>query len=166
MSEVVTLFNDAKVFHLRILVNRPEVWTFTETNAKVLVEPFRKFNSNSGWASSKAPWDRVMQAMSHYSYHVTNREFLVCDLQGGLYEDGAVLTDPVVLSRDRRFGPTDLGPEGISNFFALHVCNSYCKDSWLKPFLPLRTIAPVECATMTLHNTSQYLPLTDQRVYK
>ena len=36
--------------------------------------------------------------LSHYSYHVSNGAYLLCDLQGGVYKDGVVLTDPVVMS--------------------------------------------------------------------
>lgn len=44
--------------------------------------------------------------------------FLLCDLQGGHYQDEYVLTDPVVMSSNnsKRFGATDLGSEGINNF--------------------------------------------------
>jgi hypothetical protein len=38
---------------------------------------------------------------------------VLCDLQGGVYSDGVVLTDPVVMSRDNSLGPTDLGPPGL-----------------------------------------------------
>lgn len=39
-----------------------------------------------------------MQALSHYSYHVLNGEYLLCDLQGGINDDSVVLTDPVIHS--------------------------------------------------------------------
>ena len=78
-----------------------------------------------------------MQALSHFSYHHSNGECLLCDLQGGRYEDCFVLTDPVVMSRSRTYGVTDLGFAGISNFFAHHKCNRYCKASWKKVNGPL-----------------------------
>jgi hypothetical protein len=40
-----------------------------------------------------------MQALSHYSYHTSGGQFLVCDLQGGIYRDGVIL-DPIILSRE------------------------------------------------------------------
>ena len=82
-----------------------------------MVEPFitnwQKFNSNTGWASSGTDWTEIMQALSHYSYHVSGGQYLLCDLQGGLFRDGAILSDPVIMSRYGQYGPTDMGPEGI-----------------------------------------------------
>ena len=37
------------------------------------------------------------------------------DLQGGVYRDGVVLLDPVILSRDRQYGVTALGAATHSN---------------------------------------------------
>lgn len=76
-----------------------------------------------------------MQALSHYSYHKNAGKFLSCDLQGGILLNGrgVILTDPVIISRDRSYGVTDLGPEGMSTFFARHVCNSFCRPEWQKP---------------------------------
>ena len=38
---------------------------------------------------------KTMQALSHYSYHFSDGERLVCDLQGGYYDDYYILTDPI-----------------------------------------------------------------------
>lgn len=105
---------------------------------KNLIEPlilnFEKFNSNTGWTpEEKSPWIDVMQALSHFSYHVTNRQLLYCDLQGGVYKDGYVLSDPVIMSATQEYGPTDLGTEGISSFFSVHTCNNYCGSAWIIP---------------------------------
>mmetsp|Transcript_20175 Transcript_20175/g.43555 ORF Transcript_20175/g.43555 Transcript_20175/m.43555 type:complete len:390 (+) Transcript_20175:205-1374(+) len=121
-----------------VRINLPQVWTSSKPPyVKVLAEPFiekyRKFNSNTGWADTKTDWACVMQAISHYSFHVSKGNLLLCDLQGGVFRDGAVLTDPVVMSYTREYGPTDLGRRGIQNFFANHQCNQYCRDYWLKP---------------------------------
>ena len=66
-----------------------------ENREKCLIEPFiekwEKFNSNTGWNKSHLPWDKAMQALSHYSYHITNGQFLMCDLQGGWYSDGTAM---------------------------------------------------------------------------
>eukprot|EP01113_Clastostelium_recurvatum_P025977 TRINITY_DN3118_c0_g1_i2.p1 TRINITY_DN3118_c0_g1~~TRINITY_DN3118_c0_g1_i2.p1 ORF type:complete len:143 (+),score=16.99 TRINITY_DN3118_c0_g1_i2:268-696(+) len=106
-----------------------------------LCEPFiisfQKFNSNSGWVDHDGTlWNQVMQALSHFSYHSSGGRLLLCDLQGGIYSDGAVLTDPVVMSMGREFGPADLGREGIETFFARHECNGYCRREWTQPHRP------------------------------
>lgn len=139
---LITKWNEANLVNRVVKVNLPEVWTFVNSSGpragrKVLQEPFienyQKFNSNSGWADDSIPWARVMQALSHFSYHTSGGATLLCDLQGGVYNDGVVLTDPVILSRTRQYGPTDLGPQGISSFFSNHVCNEYCRSEWRLP---------------------------------
>jgi hypothetical protein len=72
----------------RIFLNTPEIWTFDDTKEKCLIEPmienFEKFNSNTGWASvTGTAWVEAMQVLSHFSYHDSNRQFLLCDIQGG-----------------------------------------------------------------------------------
>jgi hypothetical protein len=74
-----------------------------------------------------------MQALSHYTYHVSGGQFVLCDLQGGIYRHSVVITDPVILSRTRQYGVTDLGAEGISTFFHRHECNQYCSSRWQRP---------------------------------
>ena len=130
-------FNDARIIDKRVVLNIPEVWEDERQN-RVLVEPFLKhfenFNSNTGHVTeSTTPWARVMQALSHFSYHVSSGQFLLCDLQGAVYRHELVLTDPVVLSRNGRFGPTDLGSEGMENFFHWHTCTDYCHPNWQVP---------------------------------
>ncbi|KAJ8605809.1 hypothetical protein CTAYLR_000553 [Chrysophaeum taylorii] len=120
----------------KIRVNKPSVWR-CESGQRELVEPwihnYEKFNSNTGWNSTvTSSWHLKMQALSHFSFHASGGELLLCDLQGGIYKHGVVLTDPVVMSRSRSFGLTDLGPDGIRAFFDHHVCNCYCRH-WLKP---------------------------------
>lgn len=79
-----------------------------------------------------------MQALSHFSYHFTRRTAVMCDLQGAIYKNCAVLTDPAIHSIDRRYGPTDMGAKGISTFFHHHKCNEFCKAHWRHP----RTTSP------------------------
>jgi hypothetical protein len=135
---IINLFNSGNIINSTIFLNQPEVWTYTD-DEKTLVEPmiqnFEKFNSNTGWTPREInPWMEVMQALSHFSYHVTNETMLLCDLQGGVYKDGFVLTDPVVMSETGEFGPTDLGQAGIDTFFSRHKCNQYCsRRGWLRP---------------------------------
>jgi hypothetical protein len=41
-----------------------------------------------------------------------------------------LFADPVIMSRSRSYGVTDLGPDGIRTFFARHRCSSFCKPHW------------------------------------
>ena len=141
---IIEQWNRSQFVNKPIRLNIPEVWQFTPESSRdrahslTLLEPYignyQKFNSNTGWADESTPWPRVMQALSHFSFHVSGGQLVLCDLQGGIYSNGVVLTDPVILSRQQgRFGVTDLGPKGISTFFAEHTCNEYCKSTWQKP---------------------------------
>mmetsp|Transcript_8268 Transcript_8268/g.21730 ORF Transcript_8268/g.21730 Transcript_8268/m.21730 type:complete len:373 (-) Transcript_8268:150-1268(-) len=156
--QLITIWNAEGFVDGMVKINVPEVWTFNVNSSeeykgrKVLMEPFithyQKFNSNTGWTDERVPWARVMQALSHFSYHVSEGNRLLCDLQGGAYADGVVLTDPVVMSSTREFGPTDLGPEGISTFFANHQCNEYCRTEWIRPKIETARFASVASTTM------------------
>ncbi len=160
--KVVKKFNERGYIDRTISVNVPQVWMYSDgalRGAKSLIEPFiecfEKFNSNSGWSGNGTPWHEVMQALSHFSYHSSGGFMVLCDLQGGVYSDGVVLTDPVVMSRTGQFGPTDLGPDGISTFFARHECNSYCRRDWAKPARP-EAHFPERVGTSMVHvNTMQ-----------
>jgi hypothetical protein len=75
-----------------------------------------------------------MHALSHFSYHATTEgRYVLCDVQGGVYYNGVIVTDPCILSSvTREFGETDLGPEGRNQFvFCQHRCNGFCKSPWL-----------------------------------
>lgn len=155
--DIITEWNRMGFVDKIVKINQPQIWTFDRTwrdfaNRKVLQEPFiqkyQKFNSNTGWADDSIPWSRVMQALSHYSYHFTNGECLLCDLQGGVYNNGIVLTDPVIMSRERAFGPTDLGAKGMHTFFATHKCNEFCRSSWKKILHPTKYYTPRKGSTM------------------
>ncbi|KAL3926101.1 MAG: hypothetical protein SGBAC_013600 [Bacillariaceae sp.] len=165
--EIITKFNQGSFVDKVIQVNLPEVWTFEPTSGsrayqKVLQEPFiekyQKFNSNTGWSDSSTPWPRVMQALSHYSYHSSGGKLLLCDIQGGVYSNGVVLTDPVIMSTTRSYGPTDLGTTGISSFFAYHRCNEYCRSSWSMPRERRATYNPTKGTTMEAIPTRQSRP--------
>lgn len=85
-----------------------------------------------------------MQALSHFSYHTSSGQFVLCDLQGAVYKRSVVLTDPVIHSRNSRFGATDMGVKGIEHFFHHHHCNEYCSSGWQQPrsthsYFPVRT---------------------------
>lgn len=108
--------------------------TNTECREKerVCVEPFlagdfQKLNDNTGWFK-KSESAKVAQAFSHWTWHHTGGKMLVCDLQG--MKDGSewLLTDPAAHSDNPGFlGHTDMGPEGVNEFFRTHVCNEICK---------------------------------------
>ena len=133
-AEIVDKFNRANVSRLKILVNQPAVWVTMDGRKELgLVEPFisnfQKFNSNSGWSTTNNGEEAhlLLQALSHFSYHNTSGQRVICDLQGGIYPGAIILTDPVVTSRMRgQFGPTDFGVEGMETFFARHICNRFC----------------------------------------
>lgn len=142
---IIDNFNKSNTINRHIYLNQPAIWQYSEGSGpkqgqKALVEPFidnfQKFNSNTGWSDDGTAWNQVMQAISHFSYHNTGGSKVLCDLQGGIYSDGAVLTDPVIMSQDQIYGPTDLGRAGISTFFARHACNQYCRAEWSKPSRP------------------------------
>lgn len=131
-----------------ILVTRGDVWRIG--NTKYLVEPliryFTKFTSNNGWIASEDEegWSVLaMEAFSHYTYHASGGQLIVCDLQGR-YRNNSYnrsksrfeLTDPAICSRQRTYGPTDLGEKGIESFFANHYCNRFCHadgNRWASP---------------------------------
>lgn len=133
---IITQWNQAAIVpNLTIRLNMPQIWTINDV--KCIVEPyidgFTKFNSNTGWVGAGGNLTNILQALSHYSYHISSGQFVLCDIQGGHQRGAVVLTDPVVMSRKHRFGPTDLGPMGMSTFFHYHQCNSYCRREWTKP---------------------------------
>lgn len=153
--EIVDAFNRGGFINKAITVNQCQVWSLENgkrKGEKLLVEPyiknFEKWNSNSGWADTSTPWNRVMQALSHFSYHISNGQFVLCDLQGGVYSDAVVITDPVVLSTRRIYGVTDLGPKGIEHFFSQHSCNEYCRSEWSAPRRQKRLMQIAKGTTM------------------
>jgi len=162
--EIINRFNQLHVVNRQIKMNIPEVWSVSRCNiqsfrdVKTLQEPFienyRKFNSNTGWNNSSIAWGRVMQALSHFSYHVTGGKYVLCDLQGGIYPHEVILSDPVILSRTRQFGVTDLGPEGISTFFREHFCNEFCRPHWARPARTCQHFEPRMSTSMLKHSVS------------
>lgn len=78
--------------------------------------------------------------------------YVLCDLQGGIYRHELVLSDPVILSQTREYGVTDLGRDGISSFFSQHDCNNFCRPNWTKPANPQQFFRPVPGTTMIRRN--------------
>ena len=76
----------------------------------------------------------IPQAFSHFTYLRTNRERLVCDLQGVLNTECTPprfeLTDPAIHRWDRwggsSYGRTDKGATGVKQFFKTHRCSPLC----------------------------------------
>ncbi|CAK0880266.1 unnamed protein product [Prorocentrum cordatum] len=121
-----------------VKVNSPQVWEVIGRGEKKLVEPFlerfKKFNSNTGMSDAD---EALMQALSHFSYHISDSRCLLCDVQGCPPPPLArsptyVLTDPVICSVSRSYGPLDLGKDGIENFFYYHKCGRHCSPHWVK----------------------------------
>ncbi|KAI1464367.1 kinase-like protein [Daldinia caldariorum] len=149
--EIVNLFNNHKIINKTIRLNVPGVWIFTTASGLwagryVLCEPFiknyQKFNSSTGWTDTSSTWGEVMQALSHFSYHITDGQFVLCDLQGGIYRHQAILSDPVILSQNIEYEVTDLGPRGITSFFSHHRCNAFCRLDWKMPAGTARIFDP------------------------
>jgi hypothetical protein len=135
-EKIVTQWNQAFGDNFKVRINIPETAIISDKCCLVepFIEGFFKINSNTGWTTAEVT-DEVLKlhALSHYSYHVSSGQFLLCDLQGGIYRDFIVLTDPVIMSRDCRFGLMDLGPRGMSTFFYHHTCNHFCRREWTRP---------------------------------
>eukprot|EP00971_Amphidinium_carterae_P165394 3278657-Amphidinium_carterae.1 len=150
---IVDKFNQVKKFKSVVQVCKPRIWTRRDSKQRILVEPyisaFQKFNSNTGWLGSNN-WSQAMQALSHFSYHHSSGELVLCDLQGGLENDAVVLTDPAINSRAGKYGPADLGAKGIENFFHQHVCSEWCDRSWKKPQATHRHFNPTMGTSMMI----------------
>ncbi|KAI1102798.1 kinase-like protein [Jackrogersella minutella] len=157
--EIVNTFNELNIVSKTVKINVPAVgiWQSGKSVGQyMLIEPFiknyQKFNSNTGWSDESMLWGKVMQALSHFSYHLTRGQFVLCDLQGGIYQSSVILSDPVILSRNGEYGVTDLGPRGISSFFSQHECNNFCRSHWTKPANPVAHFRAVAGTTMMRHS--------------
>ena len=85
---------------------------------------FKKWCNNYGFISAES---KSLPAFMHWSWVHTGGELMVADLQGVWKQDGFVLTDPVIMSLNNSYGPTDTGAEGMVMFFYKHKCNSFCQ---------------------------------------
>ena len=126
-----------------VLVNKGDIHQ-SNSGIQYLVEPyiryFEKFTSNSGWIGDTDYADvRAMAAFSHFTYYMSNGTELVCDLQGRHRNDRRKrrfeLTDPAICSISRKYGPTDLGWDGIESFFANYDSdNEFTQSHWSRPY--------------------------------
>lgn len=90
-----------------------------------------KFNSNGGYVNPNVN-SATMAAFSHWSFHQSNGQLLICDLQGVLNNGNYRLTDPAIHSQAKNtYGLTDLGVLGQAIFFYSHTCNNMCQH-WKK----------------------------------
>lgn len=138
-----------------------------------LIRDFKKFTNNSGWIEESGCWTtEAMEAFSHFTYHASGEEHLVCDLQGR-YRDNSrfrdssksrfELTDVAICSRDREFGPTDLGEKGIESFFANHECNEYCSSNWSTLYGARRWFPQNSSATSMFSSNNSHLLRSNNR---
>ncbi len=112
----------------------------------MLTGTFEKFNSNFGFEDLYI--SPVLSTLTHWSHESTGGEYLLCDLQGILFDKrrltlklkwnlllgtetswGFELTDPVIHSRNRVFAKTltDLRTVGMRKVLAGHKCNRLCR---------------------------------------
>lgn len=113
-----------------------------------IIQPYYKYTNNAGWIRSDTCTSiQFLEAFCHYTYHKSGGNLIVCDLQGlykvnrhVFFKSRYILTDPAICSRNRQYGPTDLGEKGIESFFANHVCNKFCykygHGNWQRPRNP------------------------------
>ncbi|CAJ1027270.1 Alpha-kinase family, putative [Leishmania shawi] len=93
-----------------------------------LTGKFVKYNNNFGYVRRRARW--TPQAFSHFTYHASEHELMVVDIQG--VDD--YYTDPQILSPDGEgYGRGNLGKEGIRRFLESHKCNGVCRAVGLPP---------------------------------
>eukprot|EP01084_Bolivina_argentea_P044238 81435_1 len=92
---------------------------------------YEKWNSNSGWFLNK---QMSIQAFCHWTYHYSKGKLLMCDAQGVRGQEAYYITDPAIISEiSGQYGCTDMGKEGMQQWFAYHQCNEFCGKNWLKP---------------------------------
>ena len=100
-------FNKAKKFGSYVKVCRAAVWHLTRSKQRVLVEPFlsnfQNFNSNTGWQGS-TNWSEALQSLSHFSYHHSQGDLVLCDLQGSVQDGEVVWTSALDLPSLRELG--------------------------------------------------------------
>ncbi|XP_038062561.1 eukaryotic elongation factor 2 kinase-like [Patiria miniata] len=117
----------------KLAFTRDRVTNVIPSNASLLVERYLegdyvKFTSNTGFVDPEN--GALPAAFSHFTYHASEGEILVSDLQGVMSDTRYTFTDPAVLSGGTElgvYGPTDLGKFGIIRFFKSHSCNELCK---------------------------------------
>ena len=122
-------FTEIGVFQVSSFQGADPNATHVQLGESVIVEDyiegdFKKWCNNYGFISTES---ESLPAFMHWSWVHTRGELMVADLQGVWKQDGFVLTDPVIMSLNNSYGPTDTGAEGMVMFFYNHQCNSFCQ---------------------------------------
>lgn len=68
----------------------------------------------------------LMECFQHFSYDVSNRTLICCDLQGVREGKKFILTDPAINSIEQKYGNTDIGKLGINAIINSHRCSRMC----------------------------------------
>ncbi|GIQ86524.1 hypothetical protein KIPB_008395 [Kipferlia bialata] len=92
------------------------------------------FNGNNGYVCSDTAYE-PLQAFSDWSFVVSNRTHLVCDLQGLVLHGGWAITlsDPAIHHKDTlRFEGANNAEMGFQAFFKTHTCGATCKELGLE----------------------------------
>jgi hypothetical protein len=163
-----------------IMITRGDVMQIS--GRKYMVEPliryFEKYTSNNGWIADEnvVGWVVLaMEAFSHFTYHRSGGQMIVCDLQGrhrfnryAKSKSRFELTDVAICSRRRSYGPTDLADKGIETFFANHKCNEFCHldGHWTRPRTPQRWFAPTSQTSMISSRDTHLLNLNNPTKFK
>ncbi|KAL3842981.1 hypothetical protein ACJMK2_020949 [Sinanodonta woodiana] len=113
----------------------------------VAIEPFldgnyTNFNSNIGYED--ANYD-LMLAFSHWTWSISDHNFMVCDLHGIENKRKFVLTDPAVHSLEQKYGISDLGEAGMQIVLSNHSCNSLCRRLGLETEEYKQLFPPENC---------------------
>ncbi|GFO41284.1 alpha-protein kinase vwka-like [Plakobranchus ocellatus] len=74
-----------------------------------------------------------LDAFTHFTYHESGGQLVVCGLEGVHDSEGFFLKTPTIHSRAREFGNSDCGLRGMREVLGHHICNNVCKDM-RKPF--------------------------------
>ncbi|CAD8088011.1 unnamed protein product [Paramecium primaurelia] len=74
---------------------------------------FVKFNNNYGYINPKDDLlNNIAQLFSYYTYHISDFQYMICDVQGVGYN----FTDPAINTSEGNFDETDLGQDGIGQY--------------------------------------------------
>jgi hypothetical protein len=164
-------------FDKKILISKGTIHK-SNSGIKYLVEPlirdYEKFTSNNGWIGNSSHLQvRCMEAFTHFSYHESGGQLIVCDIQGRYKKNRRdkkksrfELGDPAICSRRRLYGPTDLGEKGIDSFFDNHVCNEFCEDNWNRPQRTFQWFPRTQGTSMLSSQLSDQLLLTSRAKFR